>query len=79
MITEADHREWKAADLRPFVAHVLECFGMERAMFASDWPVCLLAGSWKATLAAFTQSIGAQPIEIREKLLGGNAARFYSL
>lgn len=79
MITEADHRDWKASDLKPYVAHVLGCFGVERAMFGSDWPVCLLAGSWKAALAAFTQSIGAQPMDIRDKLLGGNAARYYGL
>jgi len=35
--------------------------------------------TWKATLAAFTQSIGAQPIEVREELLGGTAERFYQL
>src|SRR5579875_2725374 len=46
MITEADHRHWSADDLRPYVDHVVECFGMDRVMFGSDWPVCLLAGSY---------------------------------
>jgi L-fuconolactonase len=41
--------------------------------------VCLLAGTWKDVLAAFTQAIGPQPLETREKLLGGTAVRFYSL
>jgi len=51
--------------------------GPDRLMFASDWP---LAGcTWKETLAAFTQALGAMPIEIREQLLGGTAARFYGL
>jgi L-fuconolactonase len=65
--------------LRPYVAHVLKLFGPERLMFGSDWPVCTLAGSWKEVLAAFTQAIGPQPIEVREKLLGGTADRFYRL
>jgi L-fuconolactonase len=39
----------------------------------------MLAGTWKEALAAFTQSIGAQPIETREKLLGGTARLFYGI
>jgi len=79
MITEADPRGWKAEHLRPYVAHVLNVFGPERLMFGSDWPVCTLAGTWKEVLAAFTQAIGPQPIDVREKLLGGTAQRFYGL
>ena len=48
-------------------------------MFGSDWPVCTVAGTWKEVLAGFTQAIGAQPIEVREKLLGDTAARFYGI
>jgi len=78
MITEAA-KNWNAEDLRPYVAHVMRIFGPDRLMFGSDWPVCTPAGSWKEVLAAFTQAIGAQPIEVREKLLGDTAARFYGI
>ena len=64
---------------RPAVQHALAVFGPDRLMFGSDWPNHLPDVSWKATLAAFTQCIGAQPIEVREKLLGGTAQRFYRL
>jgi predicted TIM-barrel fold metal-dependent hydrolase len=64
---------------RPVVQHALAVFGPARLMFGSDWPNHLPGFSWKATLAAFTQSIGAQPIEVREQLLGGTAQRFYRL
>lgn len=77
MITEAESCD--ALRLRPYVAHVMRIFGPDRLMFGSDWPVCLLAGSWKEALAAFTQSIGAQSIEAREKLLGGTAQKFYGI
>jgi L-fuconolactonase len=79
MITEANPRGWKAEHLRPFVTHVMNVFGPERLMFGSDWPVCTLAGTWKEVLAGFTQAIGPQPIEVREKLLGGTAQEFYGL
>jgi L-fuconolactonase len=79
MITEADPQGWKSDDLRPYVAHAMRVFGPDRLMFGSDWPVCILAGSWKEALAAFTQAIGAQPMEAREKLLGETAAKFYRI
>ncbi len=79
MITEADPATWTADDLRPYVQQVLGLYGPDRVMFGSDWPVCLAAGSWKAVLAAFTQALGAQTIELREKILGETAKRFYRL
>jgi L-fuconolactonase len=79
MITEANHATWTAADLRPYVKHVLSLFPPDRLMFGSDWPVCRLAGGWKRVLAAFTQALGPQSLEVREQLLGGTAARFYDL
>jgi L-fuconolactonase len=79
MITEADPKSWKAEHLRPYVGHAMRIFGPDRLMFGSDWPVCMLVGTWKEALAAFTQSIGMQPIEVREKLLGETAQRFYRI
>jgi L-fuconolactonase len=79
MITEADWKGWTADDLRPYVQHVMGLFGPERMMFGSDWPVCLLVGGWKQVLAAFTQAIGALPMDLRDDLLGGTATRFYDL
>jgi L-fuconolactonase len=77
MITEADPTNWKAEDLAPFVRHVYGLFGPDRLMFGSDWPVCLLAGTWKEVLAAFTQSLGPIPQEDRSKLLGDTAEAVY--
>lgn len=70
---------WKAEDFRPYVQHVLHNFGPGRLMFGSDWPSYLPEGTFKESLAAFTQAIGALPIEAREQLLGGTAERFYAL
>src|SRR5262249_4025470 len=46
MITEARH-DWTVADIRPYFERVLELFSPARLMFGSDWPVCLLAGSYQ--------------------------------
>jgi L-fuconolactonase len=66
-------------DPRDRVRRALSLFGPSRLMFGSDWPYGLPDHTWKAALALFTQSIGAQTIEVREELLGGTAARVYGL
>ena len=70
---------WSAAPIRPFVQHALAVFGPSRLMFGSEWPARLPEIIWKETLAAFTQSIGAQPVEVRERLLGGTAREVYGI
>jgi len=66
-------------DPRSRVRQALSLFGPGRLMFGSDWPNGLPDDTWKAALALFTQSIGAQTIEVREQLLGGTAARVYGV
>ena len=78
LITDAPTR-WRADQFRPVVHHAFRTFGPGRLMYGSDWPSYLPVGTWKEALAAFTQAIGAQTMETRERLLGGTAARFYKL
>jgi len=77
MITEADHKNWKAADLEPYVSHILKIFGPERLMFGSDWPVWLLAGSYEQVLDALRQNLLDQDTRQAEDIFGGTARRFY--
>ena len=70
---------WKASDLQPYLTHCFTEFGPTRCMFGSDWPVCLVAGTWKQVLAAFTQALGAREVGVREKLMGLTAQEFYAL
>jgi L-fuconolactonase len=53
LATEADAATWTTAQLKPYIEHVIECFGFDRVMFGGDWPVSTLATSyprWVATL-----------------------------
>ncbi len=79
MITEADFDNWKPADLKPYMDHVLNAFGVERCMFGSDWPVCLLAGTYDDVIGAFKQNISELSTAEQDALLGGNASRIYKL
>jgi L-fuconolactonase len=80
MVTEADHASWTADDLRPYIGHVVECFGFDRLMFGSDWPVCLLAASYDRVIEAARAILMPVLDEVAErKLFGETAARFYKL
>ena len=76
LVTEAAP-EWQVADLRPVVDHVVACFGPQRLLWGSDWPVVNLAGgyaNWSA--AAETLLADLSPNE-KADIFGGNAARIY--
>ena len=81
MITEADHDAWVPEDLRPYVSHVLDVFGIERVMFGSDWPVALLAAaSYGDVINALRTVVGPMlSIDGHRKLFHDNGARFYDL
>lgn len=79
IVAYADTANWTPEDLRPYVEHVIECFGWDRVMFGSDWPVCTLSATyrqWLETLLSLTSS--ASPAE-RDKLFRENATRVYRL
>lgn len=80
MVTEADLNTWTVDDLRPYVEHVVECFGLERVMFGSDWPVCLRAGTYDRVIEAL-QTILAPVLNAASEtaVFGSNAARFYGI
>ncbi|NUT48272.1 MAG: amidohydrolase family protein, partial [Saccharothrix sp.] len=79
MVTEADHARWTVADLRPYADVVLEAFGPSRVMFGSDWPVCLLAGSYEEVVAAAEGVTARLTAAERDEVFGGTAARVYRL
>ncbi len=45
-ITEADHQSWNTEQIKPYVAHTFECFGFDRTMYGSDWPVSTLTHAY---------------------------------
>ena len=58
---------------------VLDAFGASRVMFGSDWPVCLLRGSYASVTAlARTLTAGLSAGE-RAAVFGETAARTYGI
>jgi predicted TIM-barrel fold metal-dependent hydrolase len=79
LIAYADPSNWTEEDLRPYVDHAIECFGWDRVMFGSDWPVCTLSANyrqWVDVLLSLTRSAGEAN---QKKLFHDNAIRVYRL
>lgn len=79
LVTEADWINWKPHDFRPYLDVVFDAFGPERLMFGSDWPVCLLAASYRQVKQIIEEYLEASGDDLKELIFGGNAIRFYNL
>ena len=79
MVTEAAWQSWTQADFRPYLDVVFDCFGIDRLMFGSDWPVCTLSGSYGEVAGIVRQYISALSASEQAQVMGGNASRFYQL
>ena len=65
--------------MAPFVRHVVDCFGWDRVLFGSNWPVSTAVVGYRewADMVADILSSGA-PAE-RSSLFAGNARHLYGL
>ena len=79
MVTEADWHQWSYTHLEKYLDHILQCFGPERIMFGSDWPVCLLAASYAQVVEVFDSFVNGLSAEAQLMMWGGNASSFYQL
>jgi len=79
MVTEANWKCWKLSDFTPYLDVVFESFGPDRLIFASDWPVCLVAGSYSEVVHLVSSYLDPLPSDKKAAIFGGNAARFYGL
>jgi len=78
LVTEA-RPGWKLDDLRRYAEHLIECFGIERIVWGSDWPVMLLNANYPGWLAAAKQFIASQSAADQMAIMNDNAIRFYRL
>ncbi|MCW1994538.1 L-fuconolactonase [Bradyrhizobium diazoefficiens] len=79
LATEAKWNDWDAERLLPFVQHAATCFGEDRLIFGSDWPVCLLAGSYAEIKGALEACLAKLGPGARDKAFGMNAKAAYRL
>lgn len=78
LVTEAAPG-WRADHLQPWVAHVLQCFGVQRVLWGSDWPVLNLAADYRRWVRASSALLEHLDSAARAAIFGANACRFYRL
>lgn len=77
LATEADWQHWQPDHLEFYFNHAIECFGYDRVLFGSDWPVATLATSyerWVETVQKFTTHARTADLD---RLFRSNAERIY--
>jgi L-fuconolactonase len=79
LITEADWQDWKPEHIKPYLDIAWSSFGPDRLMTGSDWPVCLVAGSYARTVGLVNDYLLGHTRATREAVLGENAKRFWRL
>jgi L-fuconolactonase len=79
LVTEADWTSWTASDIRPYLDVAFDCFGADRLMIGSDWPLCGVAADYARVMAVVSDYLADRPAQERDAVLGGSARRFYNL
>jgi L-fuconolactonase len=77
--TAADWESWSGEDFRPYIDKAVDLFGVERLMFGSDWPVCLLAGDYASVWRETNLALSGMSEPERAAVLGGTAQRVYRI
>lgn len=70
-------RPWTAEGNREVVLRTIELFGVERCMFASNFPVDGLVGTFDAIVSGFAAIVRDFPAADRRRLFHDNAVRLY--
>lgn len=79
MVTEADWKNWKANDFTPYLDVLFTAFGAERILYGSDWPVCLVAGTYQQQLSIAQTYLSRFSEREKTLVMGENARKFYNL
>lgn len=71
--------DWPTEKIAPLLRVVIDQFGWDRVLFASDWPVVNLGASLAIWVAAVKQAVRDDRAENQTKLFRDNAVKFYGL
>jgi L-fuconolactonase len=79
VVTEADHALWREEAIAPYLRHAIDCFGFQRVMFGSDWPVSTWATDCARWIRLVDAACGDATQTERRRLFRDNAIAFYRL
>ena len=67
----------EASDVQSYIDRAIELFGPGRILFASNWPVALVAGSYRATYDATLATLAHLSDEDVDQIMYRTARRCY--
>lgn len=70
---------WTVDTIRPLVLYTIEAFGLDRCMFASNFPVDRLYSSFDTLYGAFETIVRDFSVDEQNAMFAGNARRIYRL
>jgi predicted TIM-barrel fold metal-dependent hydrolase len=70
---------WTPDSLRPFVLETIEIFGVERCLFASNFPVDKLFGNFVGQYDAYRSIVAGCSATERARMFATNAERIYRI
>ncbi|HTE00438.1 MAG TPA: amidohydrolase family protein [Mucilaginibacter sp.] len=79
MLTEANWYNWRTDDFTPYLDVVFDSFSVNKLMYGSDWPVCMLAGGYNRALEILQLYTSNLSHHEQDLFFGGNAIDFYNL
>ncbi|MYA61805.1 MAG: amidohydrolase family protein [Dehalococcoidia bacterium] len=74
----ADHN-WTVDSIRPYVLHCIEAFGVERSLFATNWPVDSLFSDYDTIVSAYDEITAGFTAGERRALFSENAEGIYGI
>mgnify|MGYP006155674295 CR=1 FL=1 len=79
MVTEADWKNWKPEDLKPYLDVIFENLPADKILYGSDWPVLNVASDYNEVVKTLEDYISKFSIEDQNKIWFENAVSFYNL
>jgi L-fuconolactonase len=77
LATEANWGDWRTSEPQPFFGYAFACFGPDRVMFGSDWPVATLATSYERWIRTVLELFPRDNDRELAQLFQTNAERVY--
>ncbi len=78
-LTTLAAEDWNTDTLRPYFEHLLSCFGHERLIWGSDWPVMLCGGNYDKWCAVSDELLQGLNEDKKQAIYSDNAKQFYRL
>jgi L-fuconolactonase len=79
LVTEADRERWTKEDLKPYLDHVIDCFGFDRIVYGGDWPVAVQATEYPRWVETLQWAVSGCSNTELSRLFRANAIAFYNL